>query len=149
MPTPDKSISMSVNDVLELEYLVEEVSKNDVAIESDPTNELSEKYVSKDTFVFDPPKAETYQLNVNGTIIEITASKIPKEIDHHWNAEDDTDTTLSDQVGSLNGSINGASYVTGQVGDFALSFNGSSDYVGYNSTTVLPEDATQPFSYAH
>lgn len=50
----------------------------------------------------------------------------------HWDFEEGSGTTAFDTSGSAithNGAISGSSYVAGKVGNYALSFDGSNDYV--------------------
>lgn len=67
----DKTLKINVNDIIELDYLVEEISSNAVTVNNDPSGSLPNKYISKDTYVFDPPESGTYELEINGNTVEI------------------------------------------------------------------------------
>lgn len=136
----DKNISMNVNEVLELEYLIEDISSDIVSIESDPTGNLSTKYISKESCIFDPPKAETYQLEINNQIIEIDVYDIPDSGVLRYEFEDDSDTsTAIDSWQNYDGSINGAIYTSdAQNGNSALQFDGTDDSVSIPNYDVAP-----------
>lgn len=53
----------------------------------------------------------------------------PSEITNHWRHDEGSGTTLGDDIGSVNGSISGASWVTGSGGleDAYLSYDGTGD----------------------
>lgn len=102
MATVDKSITMNLDQILELDYLVEEITDNAVKIKSDPTGNLSKNYVTKNKFVFDPPQAETYQLEINNQIIEIEVIDIPANGDYQWYVDEASGTTLMADVGDVN-----------------------------------------------
>lgn len=66
----DKSITMNANEVLELDYLVEEIDDDSVDYVQNPNND-SGSHISENTHVFNPSGSGTYQLDLNGQIIEI------------------------------------------------------------------------------
>jgi hypothetical protein len=71
-----KSISMNIDDTLEFDYQVEEISDNVVAVNKN-AGAISESYYSTDTYVFDPQSTGSYELDINGQIIEIEVTDIP------------------------------------------------------------------------
>lgn len=77
----NQSLYMYVDDVLEIDYLVEEVSEDSlVEITKDPSDSLTKSYYSTSTFVFDPPQSGTYKLDLNGQIVEIDVFDIPNSV---------------------------------------------------------------------
>ena len=67
-------------------------------------------------------------------VLSVLGSALPASADliGHWNFEEGGGTMAFDSSGSINthdGTISGASYVPGRVGNFALSFDGVNDYV--------------------
>jgi hypothetical protein len=77
----DKSLSMYVGDVLELDYFVEDVSDDKlVQVNKDPSESLTESYYSTSTFVFDPDQSGTYELDLDGQIVEIDVFDIPSSV---------------------------------------------------------------------
>jgi hypothetical protein len=78
----------------------------------------------------------------NGQWVEITNTTggggdytLPNSVVHNWRFDEGSGITVSDSVGSANGSINGsAGWITGTwIGDAALSFDGSDDSVEIDS----------------
>ena len=61
-----------------------------------------------------------------------------------WKFDEGTGLVALDSSGNLNvGTINGgSSYVTGKVGPYALSFDGSSGYVGASAESILTDNLT-------
>ncbi|WP_414838294.1 LamG domain-containing protein [Candidatus Nanosalina sp. VS9-1] len=55
-----------------------------------------------------------------------------------------TGSTVTDEALGNDGSINGASWVSGAIGDYSLSFDGGSDYVGVDS--LGDTDVEPPFT---
>jgi hypothetical protein len=73
---PDKSLSMNVNETLELDYLIEENSDNTINIIDNPDS-YTDNYITTKSYIFDPDGVGTYKLDINGQIIEINVSKFP------------------------------------------------------------------------
>jgi len=73
-----------------------------------------------------------------------TASAIPDSVVHRYDFEDDSDTTtLTDTVGSADGSITGMSYTTNQAEDnFAGDFDGNGDFVDIPTAEGFPLSIT-------
>lgn len=92
---------------------------------------------------------------VNGSVYalhdaaSVASGSYPFSPDHHYTFEDNGDTTtLTDQAGSLDGTINGSpTYTTGSlVGTYALDYDSSTpDYVDFG--TGLISDRTSDFTY--
>jgi hypothetical protein len=151
----DQKIKMDVSETLELDYLVEDVSRDIVNINKNP-NGLSKSYYSTDTFVFDPSGVGIYEIDIKDQVIEIEVTDIPDSGVSYYEFEDDSDTTTAtDSWGTNDGTISGAAYTTtAQVGSLALDFDGDDDYVtlGQNalatkapfsvSTWINPDDWT-------
>lgn len=74
-------ITMNVDDTLELDYLVEQVSDDAIGVSSEPNNvSTSIDYISTKTGIFNPPDTGTYQLNINDQTIKIEVTDIPNGI---------------------------------------------------------------------
>jgi hypothetical protein len=133
----DKSISMNINETLELDYLVEDSSKDIINITGEPNNANSSiNYVKKHFGIFNPPEVGTYTLDIKGQIIEINVTDIPESGIARWTFDDsDTDSgTTIDSWGNNDGTINGAT--TGVTGanqtyptDQGYEFDGSNNYI--------------------
>jgi hypothetical protein len=139
----DQKIKMNVNETLELDYLVEEVSRDIVTINKSQGS-VSDNYISKEKYIFDPQSTGTYELDINGQIIEIEVTDIPDSGVARWTLDDaNTDNgTAIDTWGSNDGTINGAT--TGLTGanqtyttNEAYSFDGSEDYVSIGTISSL------------
>lgn len=145
----DQKIKMDVDETLELDYLVEEVSRDAVTIYKEPSG-LSESYYSTDTYVFDPSGTGTFQLDINGQTIEIEVTDIPDSVvvQHYANTWSQGDSIWNDDVGSASVSL------TGDFQDDTLS-DGSESILGdgtdnYGAMTAPPElegSSLQQFSY--
>lgn len=87
-------ISMSVNDTLELDYLVEQIDDNTITIASEPNNvSTSVDCVNKRYGVFNPPETGKYQIDINGQIVEVDVFNLPNnngeiykdgELEEYW-----------------------------------------------------------------
>jgi hypothetical protein len=141
----DQKIKMDVDETLELDYLVEKVSRDAVTINKEPSG-LSESYYSTDTYVFDPSGTGTYEIEVKNQVIEIEVTDIPDSAISHWtfdNADTINGTTI-DSWGDNDGIIKGVetgvsgSTETYDTGD-AYSFNGT------DSDVQVPNDSTIEF----
>lgn len=75
----DKSIQMNVNEVLELEYLVEETSGNTIDVGTNESN-AEINYLSKEYGVFNPNSTGTNVLTINGQKVEIEVVDIPDSV---------------------------------------------------------------------
>jgi hypothetical protein len=142
----DKSISMGVNEIVELDYLVKEISDSVVTFDKKPGN-VSESYISKNKYVFDPKDTGTYKLDINGQTIEIQVTDIPDSAILQYKFEDDSDTTTATDSITGNtpydGTINGASYNSNaKVDSFALDFDGTEDYVELPSNLGIFDNST-------
>lgn len=72
----DKKISMDIDDVLELDYLVEEIT-NSSSVSVSSGNSADVSYMSRNTGVLNPSRTGTYELEINGQIIEVNVADIP------------------------------------------------------------------------
>lgn len=98
-----EKIRMNVNDTLELDYLVEKVSRNAIDVANEPNNvSTSIDYISTETGIFDPPDTGTYQLNINGQTIEIEVNDITDSAVLNTTADDYDGAKWVDTIGSNN-----------------------------------------------
>jgi hypothetical protein len=88
----DQKIKMNTSETLEIDYLVEEVSRDVVTINKEPSG-LSESYYSTDTYVFDPSGAGTYEIEIKNQVIEIEVTDIPDSVVSR--PDDNTSLSLS------------------------------------------------------
>lgn len=65
----DKTINLDVDGVLELEYLVEEISDNSITVQSGDASDLG--YISRDVTVLDPSSTGIYKLEINSQIVKV------------------------------------------------------------------------------
>lgn len=74
-------------------------------------------------------------------------SAVPKAVTNHWRHSEGSGTTLVDNIGSINGNIFGASWVTGSGGldDAYLSYNTSSDYTDFSNDSSHFDNDTFSF----
>jgi hypothetical protein len=133
----DQKIKMNVNETLELDYLVEEVSRDIITIDKNP-NGLSDDYISKEKYIFNPSGAGIYQISLKNQVIEIEVTDIPDSTIYRWKLDDVATGTATDSVGTADGTVDGVSSVSnlwqeGSAGDG----DGQDDYIDLNST--LPD----------
>lgn len=94
----DKSITIRDTEILELKYLVEEIGDDKVTYDKKP-GEISDNYVSKREYVFDPKDAGVYQINLDGQTIEIEVTSVPDTVEtFEWGG------SISDRYTSVSGS---------------------------------------------
>lgn len=142
----DKSISMNLNEVLELDYLVEEFSGDSVSFNKNPSGDSS-SYISRDSFVFDPDGTGTYELDINGQIVEIQVTEIPNSIIY---PRSNDDTYISDIRGTNSININdSAPVLIDKVNNLSLKFSTSSNEDVSGSTSGLDNypSAGDSFTY--
>jgi hypothetical protein len=75
----DKSIRMNLNEILELDYVVKDISDNRVKVQQDESN-ATVSYISKKSVVFDPNTTGTNQIDIDGQTIEIKVFDIPDNV---------------------------------------------------------------------
>jgi hypothetical protein len=73
----DESITMNLNEVLELDYLVGDTSSDAINIKEDQTNS-SIDYIYKEIGVFDPDTTGVTTLEINNQVIEVEVIDSPK-----------------------------------------------------------------------
>jgi hypothetical protein len=147
----DQSFTMNVNDTLELDYLIEEISRDTIKVTDEPTADSSSvSYISRETGVFNPSETGTHKLDIDGQIIEIEVTDIPDSGIFRYDFEDDSDSSTAidafadDSHTAYDGSISGATYSsTARWGDFGLSFSGSDSL----TTPLTYGDLPSPYSY--
>jgi hypothetical protein len=139
----DQKIKMDVDETLELDYLVEDVSRDIVNINKNP-NGLSKSYYSTDTFVFDPSGTGIYEIEIKNQVIEIEVTDIPDSVLYQWDFIDNFsqgDTTVEDSVGSVDMSLTGDHQDATIGGESGAEGDGTDDYgtaavanIGQNET---------------
>lgn len=138
-----KKISMDINETLELDYVIEQITNDVVEITDEPSPDaLSLTYISREASVLNPTEPGIYKLDIKGQTIEIEVTDIPDSGVSRWTF-DDSDTnsgTAVDVWGNTDGTINGAT--TGDSGisntydsGEAYSFD-ANDYVDLNFSTL-------------
>jgi hypothetical protein len=144
----DQKIKMNVNETLELDYLVEEVSRDIVTINKSQGS-VSDNYISKEKYIFDPQSTGTYELDINGQIIEIEVTDIPDSGISRWtfDTEDTESGTAIDSWNSNDGTINGAT--TGVSGaNQTYTTNEAYDFDGSDDDVAITIPALTDFSLA-
>lgn len=113
-----KNISMNVDETLELDYLVEEITDDVVKVSSEPTSGASSiDYIATQTSVFNPSEAGTYKLNINGQTIEIDVVDIP---DSEGFEHNDLTGTYGGDTGTFQiqtATVNEETYALEELGD--------------------------------
>jgi hypothetical protein len=146
-----EKISMNVNETLELDYLVEQMTDDTIDITSEPNNvSTSINYIKKHSGVFDPPDTGTYKLDINGQTVEIEVNDIPDSVVSLYDFEDNSDTsTAIDMRGSNDLTVNGSSYsTTSIVGSLSLSHDGQNDYaISQSATDLTTQGSTDGFGF--
>lgn len=125
----DKTINLDVNNILELEYLVEEISDDSINVMSGDSSDLG--YLSRNKAILNPSSTGTYELEINGKIVEINVTDIPSSVELQYYGDrfetgdnlwvDDTETVDMNIIGDPQSS---------QLSDGSESvkFDGSDDY---------------------
>jgi hypothetical protein len=102
---PEK-ISMNINDTLELDYIVEQISENTINITNEPDNSsLSIDHIKKKFGVFDPSETGIYELDINGQTVEIEVIEIPNRIDYRWPIDEGSGSIASPDKGNVDLSL--------------------------------------------
>jgi hypothetical protein len=133
-----KKIQMDINETLELDYVIEQITNDVVEISSEPSADaLSLSYISKETSVLNPTETGTYEIDIDGQVIEIEVTDIPDSGISHWDFENSNndDSLLKDQWGTNSGTVSGATYLDngGTQGNGAYSFDGDNDGIALDS----------------
>jgi hypothetical protein len=124
----DYTVNMDLNETLELDYLVEQISNNTIKVSAEPSSgATSLNYVREEYGIFDPSESGTYKLEIDGQTIEIDVADIPDSGIAHYEFEQ----SLADRWGNNNGNgTGGLQYVTNaQEGNYALNFDGTNNYL--------------------
>lgn len=73
-----KKITMNIDETLELDFLVEQVSDDSIDITGRPNNDSSSvEYISRRSGVFNPENTGIYNFDVNGQSVEIEVTETP------------------------------------------------------------------------
>lgn len=74
---------------------------------------------------------------VNGAV-QLADVAIPDSVDHHWPTDEGSGSTLTDNKGTVDGTINGETWVSDSnaVGDFVLDSDGTDDYTNLGADTL-------------
>lgn len=139
-----QEIRMNVNDTLELDYLIEQISDNTIEVESEPESVSSSiDYAQKRYGIFDPPDAGTYRLDINGQKIKIQVINIPNSGVSHWTFDEfDTSNGKSlDIWGDNNLTLNSPGTGVSGIADYnsgeAYDFGGSDEaYYTYSESEM-------------
>lgn len=76
-----ENITMNVDNTLEMDYIVQQISDDAVEVKSEPTNNsYSINYLNRKVSVFNPMETGTYKLDINGQTIEIEVIDIPNSV---------------------------------------------------------------------
>lgn len=76
-----KTFSMNIGEVLELEYLIEQISNNNINVTDEPSNDASSMdYISRESGIFNPSETGTYKIDINGQTVEIEVTDIPDSV---------------------------------------------------------------------
>lgn len=128
-------ITMSLDDTLELDAVIEEWSNPDSVI-TDSENKFDMSGFHTSTGVLDPQEPGTHNIKVNGqelTVEVIDNSKIPESIIHQYQFEDNSDGSVAiDSIGDKDANINNnISYNTESIqGSLSIEVPGTgTDYV--------------------
>jgi hypothetical protein len=95
-----QTIHMSLNDTIELDYLINQINNNAIDVTSRPSeNSYELDYARKEYGIFNPTETGTFQLNINGQIIEIEVTDIPDSVVENF--EDGDIAEYSGDTGSF------------------------------------------------
>lgn len=76
-----KKIRMSIDETLELDYLVEQIRGSALSIDDEPSPGASSiDYISKETGIFNPSEEGTYTVELNGQIFNIEVYDLPVSV---------------------------------------------------------------------
>jgi len=85
------------------------------------------------------------EITIDGDTVFSAEAPIPSSAIHRFKIDEGSGTTLNDDIGSYDGTINGASFISGNFqGGFALKNNGT-DTVTFPSNSIV--SISNPFSY--
>jgi hypothetical protein len=132
----DQSITMDVDETLELDYIVKQISEETITVTSEPTDgSATINHINKSFGVFNPSETGIYKLDIDGQIVTIDVTNIPsseadQKLKHRWYLSEDNDPFI-DQVGTVDGTNSGTSKVTGPnfVKKTARRGNGTDSYI--------------------
>jgi len=83
---------------------------------------------------------DVQEITVDGQTVFTSGFDIPNSAIHHYPMDEGSGSNMLDNVGSVDGTINGASYITGNFFEgFALDADGIDDNVTF-SQSILPAD---------
>lgn len=129
----DKTIDMKLDDILALDYLIEEISDDSITVNKGDSSDLS--YISKDITILNPSSTGTYTLEIDTQTVEINVTEYIKsesnsKLRNRWILDTVGDGTVEDIVGSADGTNNGVTSTTGDwTGGNAGNGDGSSTYI--------------------
>jgi hypothetical protein len=147
-----EKISMNVDETLELEYLVEQISDDTISITDEPTSGSSSvDYIATQKGVFNPSETGTHKLDINGQTVEIDVTDIPDSgLLHNYDAQSlgysngTTVSIFSDKEGSNDASANGSPTMDTSAinGHEAVGYDGSDDeHLAPSAATLGTSDA--------
>jgi hypothetical protein len=137
-----EKIRMNVYETLELEYLVEQINDDTISITGEPTSGSSSiDYIATKKGVFNPSETGIHKLDINGQTVEIEVYYIPDSVDYRWPADENSGSTLSPTIGSVDISLNFSTWLNDSIynGGTAPDFDGTDD-IGTSASTIAIND---------
>lgn len=131
-------IQMNVNETLELEYLVEQISDGPIKVNEPTSGSSSINYISKNVGVFNPSETGIHKLTINGQTVEIDVTDIPDSVDYQYPFDRFSTSTWEDTVSNADMTVNGLSSST-----FADGSNAVSGYGSDSGTANGPESIAE------
>lgn len=114
---------MDINDVLELDYLVEQISDGPVGVEEEPINSSSIDFINTKTAVFNPSKPGIHKLSINGEIVRVNVVDTPDRRVARYEFKENLTNFLGGRDGDA---IRSISYSpTSEIGSYSIVSNGS------------------------
>jgi hypothetical protein len=131
-----EKIRMNVDETLELEYLVEQISDDTISITDEPTSGSSSvDYIATQKGVFNPSETGIHKLDINGQTVEIDVIDIPDSVVLQFDAGTYStgDSAWTDDVGTNDAAITGAPQSsTLSNGDPSVTADGTDDHGNFN-----------------
>lgn len=122
------NVSLHINDHLVIDYIQQKISTDNVSVNSNSSYNEYEKQNKK--YIFDPIDTGEYEIvDSDGNSLTVDVYSEPDGIVHQWDISEGSGSSVYDKVGSVNGSISNASWVSDSQskGNYKIYFDGSSD----------------------
>jgi hypothetical protein len=135
----DQTIRMNVGNTLEIDLSVQEMSSSSISFNKNPSGK-SDAYISKNIYIFNPNGSGTYELEIDGQIIEIEVIDIPQGVIDNFEA------ASSDPVGPYESGETLSDYYTGYggLGQFSRTTKDAVD--GSKAIEMISTDTTDAFA---